>query len=82
MNAEKVAREIVEAFGQHNLCKCNNCLAVLTKALTSYADEKVEEGIRIVSRYWRFDEQQQPMASWHEKQDCTELLRKLKSGGK
>ena len=34
----------------------------------------MEEVIELINKYWRFDNNQQPMSSWHEKQD---LLKKL-----
>ena len=42
------------------------------------AEAKVEERdriIQIVDRYWKFDERQIHMHSWHDKQDCLNALR-------
>jgi len=44
--------------------------------------EKEKEIIDIVDRYWKFDNGQAPMSSWHDKQDCLELLRSILSSSK
>jgi len=33
-----------------------------------------EQIIDLVDKYWKFDESQQPMSSWHDKQDLLKLL--------
>lgn len=33
--------------------------------------------IELVDTYWKFDDDQYPMSSWHDKQDLLEELRKL-----
>lgn len=43
---------------------------------------ELEEIIELIDKYWRFDDYQQPMSSWHEKQDLIELLRSKKQKGK
>lgn len=35
---------------------------------------KSSELRELINNYWRFDNAQQPMSSWHEKQDLLELL--------
>jgi hypothetical protein len=40
----------------------------------------MDEIIELIDKYWRFDDNQQPMSSWHEKQDLIELLRSKQTG--
>lgn len=40
----------------------------------------MDEIIELIDKYWRFDNNQQPMSSWHEKQDLIELLRSKQTG--
>lgn len=40
----------------------------------------MDEIIELIEKYWRFDNNQQPMSSWHEKQDLIELLRSKQTG--
>lgn len=36
----------------------------------------VDEIIDLIDKYWKFDNMQYPLSSWHDKQDLLELLRK------
>ena len=36
-----------------------------------------EEIIKLINGYWRFDDYQQPMSSYHEKQDLLKEINKL-----
>lgn len=36
----------------------------------------MEEIIKLIDAYWRFDKYQMPMSSWHDKQDLIEAVRK------
>ncbi len=36
-----------------------------------------EKILQIVDAYWKFDNQQQPMSSWHDKQDLLKALEEL-----
>jgi hypothetical protein len=38
---------------------------------------KNEEIIELIDAFWRFDNNQQPMSSWHDKQDLLGKLRKM-----
>ena len=40
----------------------------------------MDEIIELIDKYWRFDNNQQPMSSWHDKQDLLELLRTKQTG--
>jgi len=33
--------------------------------------------LKIINDYWKFDNQQQPMSSWHDKQDLLKALEEL-----
>lgn len=36
-----------------------------------------EKILQIIDAYWKFDEAQQPMSSWHDKQDLLKALEEL-----
>lgn len=36
-----------------------------------------EKVLQMVDAYWKFDEAQQPMSSWHDKQDLLKALEEL-----
>lgn len=36
-----------------------------------------EKILQMVDAYWKFDNQQQPMSSWHDKQDLLKALEEL-----
>jgi len=40
----------------------------------------MDEIIELIEKYWRFDDNQQPMSNWHDKQDLIELLRSKQTG--
>jgi len=53
---------------------------LLRNALTSAVEQlkgNAKQVVEMVERYWKFDDQQQPMASWHDKQALLERLRLL-----
>lgn len=41
----------------------------------SRAADAFEEAAKEVDAYWKFSDYQQPLSSWHDKQDLLELLR-------
>ncbi len=40
---------------------------------------KSEEVIELIEKYWRFDEGQQSISSWHDKQDLIKELNSMNS---
>lgn len=38
---------------------------------------KISEILKIVDAYWKFDNDQQPLSSWHDKQDCLKAIEAL-----
>ena len=39
----------------------------------------IEEILKFIDAYWKFDEAQQPMSSWHDKQDLLTAIEQLKN---
>lgn len=48
--------------------------AILNKREPELTED--ESVCSLIRRYWRFDDGQQPMSSWHEREDLIELLNK------
>lgn len=89
-DAEKRAREVVKSSRSITLSATNECFESIktfvgrlhiniTKALIQAHNEGREEGwnkaIEKINLFWRFDNNQQPLSSWHDKQDCLESIR-------
>ena len=39
----------------------------------------IEEIIKLIDAYWKFDEHQYPMSSWHDKHDLIEAVKQVKN---
>ena len=39
----------------------------------------IEEILKLIDAYWKFDENQHPMSSWHDKQDLLTAVEQLKN---
>ena len=44
-------------------------------------NEKQKKVMDAIDRYWGFDNKQQPTSSWHDKQDCLEVILGILSAG-
>jgi|GEM_PF-6650245 len=42
-------------------------------------EEHYRKVIELIDAYWKFDDQQQPIASWHDKQDLIKAIESLPS---
>lgn len=40
---------------------------------------EIDKILELIDSYWRFDNHQQPLSNWHEKQDLLDEIRKFKS---
>lgn len=49
-------------------------------ALQQVRDAAKKEALLKVDEFWRFDENQQPMSSWYDKQDCLTAIRQMEGG--
>lgn len=43
--------------------------------------DQIEKDARIADNYWKFDNDQQPRSTWHDKQDCLEAIRSQRGDG-
>jgi len=48
---------------------------VIAQALDKAILDERERSIKLTGLYWKFDEKQMPISSWHDKQDCLEAIR-------
>lgn len=67
--------DIQEADGEFNI-------EPIAKALQLAATNERERILKIVDAWWRFAEDQQPLSSWHDKQDCLIKIRQSNQGEK
>ena len=51
----------------------------IAEALTAARREQAESDLKLIDAYWKFDNDQKPLTSWHEKQ---ELLIKIRESVK
>ena len=59
-----------------SLFKANQLSRELAQLKAEAEKEVSDEIIDLVDRYWKFDEHQQHLSSWHDKQDCLAEMRR------
>jgi hypothetical protein len=73
-------KELPDKFTLNDIINCALCIADYAHKTKPKEEESQEEWIRksevitMINDYWRFDSNQQPLSSWHEKQDLIECI--------
>lgn len=78
VNLNQLMESEVLIINNRQYIERNKVESMLTKYGTLCRNKAIEEAVQKIDAYWRFDNHQTPMSSWHEKQDLISELNKLK----